>query len=253
MEPVQAEVMMRVEVGADANGPAASFLSLATIDEPAIIWLDEAARSFEFDADILRLPTALDIQRQIQATIAAIRATDHQALLAKQGFLARLTGADVEARLKFELAGENVLNAVQQLRQAATNGARVRRALLETRGRLVAEQARFDTVIDRAHSLLGRAAQRDEYQLARFERKLANLRALHASNVLAIEQIALSDRVLAGLLDRLGEVDGLLFPLWQRQMLAVAGTVGAFQRAAGQEYARVARQLIDYLDQDTDR
>ena len=221
------------------------------IDDAAVRWLDAASRSTAFDDETLRHPIALDIRRQIAALVQALKETDPRHFLARQGVISRLTGADVEARLTFELAAQNVLAQAQRLRRTAAGGEAVREMLARTGVRLDAEQARFEVTINQARALLAMPGPRDEFHLARFERKFANLMALHAANDMAIEQITLSDKLLTTLLDRLADIDGLLLPLWQRQLLAVTSASGPRGRAAGKDLLKTSQTLIETLQQDT--
>jgi hypothetical protein len=220
------------------------------LDETALAALDAAAHTAAFDMDLLRTPAARDIRLQIEAIVTLLRKMDDRAVLARQGLLSRLTGADVEARLEFELAGQNVLTAMGRLRRAAQNGRHVLGLLAAARADLVAEQARLEALIAAAKALLTTASAKDEFIATRFERRLANIMAMHAANILTIEQIGLAHGVLSGLLDRITDVDTLLLPLWQRNVLALAhASVGSPHRDAARDFAHSHRQLISHLDE----
>jgi hypothetical protein len=204
--------------------------------------------------DLLRTPAARDIRLQIDSIVTLLNKMDDRVVLAKQGLLSRLTGADVEARLEFELAGQNVLAAMGRLRQAAQNGRRVHGLLVAARAELVAEQARLEALISAAKALLTTTAVADEFIAARFERRLANIMAMHAANILTIEQIGLAHGVLSGVLDRVTDVDTLLLPLWQRNLLAFAhAAAGPQLRDAARDFAHSHRQLISHVQEDDGR
>lgn len=221
------------------------------IDEATIARLDTAARTTPFDLDLLRSAPVRDIASQIAATVALLEKMDHRALLSRQGVLSRLTGADIEARLEFELASEKVQAKIRQLRQAAQNGRSIRLLLAEAKSELAVEQERLEAVIVEGRQMLADTSGADEFSLARFERRLSNIMAMHAANILTIQQIALADRVLLTLLDRVTDVDTLLLPLWQRNALAVAHSAGREQRHAASEFAGVHERLIKFLKEDS--
>ena len=221
------------------------------LDENAVIVLDEAAKSPNFDPDLLRTTPARDIRVGIEATIGLLEQMDHRARLARQGVFSRLTGADIEARLRFELASQKVLAAADRLRQAARNGRRILALLTETRQDLASEQRRLEEVIAAGRQLLAACPDADDFVVARFERRLANLMAMHAANLLTIEQINLSVGVLTGLLDRHTDVDTLLLPLWERSVLAMAHAPGGRPpREAVDDFARCHESLLTHLKQE---
>lgn len=223
------------------------------LDEAALAALDEAARGEPFTLDLLRTAPARDMRLKIEAIVALLERMDVSRMLARQGPIARLTGADVEARLEFELAGQAVSTAVDDLRRAARNGQRIRALLAQGRAELMQEQERLDAVIAQSHNLLATARDADEFVRVRFERRLSNIMAMHAANVLTLQQIDLAEQVLAGLLDRFTDVETLLLPLWERNVLALAHAVaGKAQRVAAGTFEETNDRLIAYLRQETD-
>lgn len=237
---------------AEVSGPDAISTRIAILparlDENAVAALDAAANTPAFDLDLLRTTPVRDIRVQIERTLALIERMDHRALLAKQSIISCLTGADVEARLEFELAGQKVFAAVRQLCRAAENGKRVHMLLKQAREQLVIEQERLEDVIDAAKALLAGASDAEPFVVARFERRLSNIMAMHAANMLTFEQFGLAEGILAGLLDRFTDVDTFLIPLWQRNVLALAHASGGQpQRKAAQAFADTHKQLITYL------
>ncbi|TCR60579.1 hypothetical protein [Bosea sp. BK604] len=224
---------------------------LGTLDDAAVAELDEAASGAGIDIDLLRSTPARDIRAQIEAVLTLLQDVDHRALLAKQGFFSRLTGADVEARLRFEISAQQVISAVARLREAALAGRRLRRLLAEARRDLDSEQERLQAVIAAAQALLGREAGTDGFARDRFERRLASIMALHAANILTLGQMVLAEGVLDRLLDRCTDVDTLIIPLWQRHAFALAQAAGhqTFSKAA-QDFTDTHRHLIAHLEQD---
>lgn len=224
--------------------------SAATIDDAALARLDVAAATRGFDDALLRMTPARDMRARIEAVIGLLRKMDPETLLKKQGPISRLTGADVEARLQFELASEGVLSAMRLLRIAAQNGVRMRMMLDEAGREIAADQERFEAAIIEGRGLLARAHGTDDFILARYERRLANIVAMHAANLLAIEQMKLAKAVLTTLLDRFTDVETLLLPVWQRQVLAFASSAGAARQKAGHDFEEINTKLIEFLTQD---
>jgi hypothetical protein len=224
---------------------------LGTLDDAAVAELDEAASGAGIDIDLLRSTPARDIRARIEAVLTLLQGVDHRALLAKQGLFSRLTGADIEARLRFEISAQHLVSAVARLREAALEGRRLRQLLAQARQDLGSEQERLQAVIAAAQALLGREAGSDASARDRFERRLANIRALHAANILTIGQMDLAEGVLARLLDRCTDVDTLIIPLWQGQAFALAQAAGRQSLArAAQDFTGTHRHLIAHLEQD---
>lgn len=222
----------------------------SAIDDRAIAALDAAASTPAFDPDLLRIPAAADMRRQISLVVALLEKLDHGKLLRKQNPISRLVGADVEARLEFELASERVLDAVSQLRVAARNARRLSAKLATATREIATEQQRLETVIADGKRLLDTAAAGDEFHRARFERRLTNIMALHAANQLTVQQIALASQVITSLFDRFTDVETLLLPVWQRQSMALATAVGSDARHAARDFSTTNVALIDFLKQD---
>ena len=222
------------------------------LDEEAVTALDSAAQSEPFKLDLLRTAPARDMRLKIEEVVALLEKMDAGRMLARQGPISRLTGADVEARLEFELAGQKVLTAIADLRRAAGNGRHIRALLVQGREELTGEQARLETVISEAQLLLAATRDADEFVRARFERRLSNIMAMHAANLLMFEQIKLAEDVLTGLLDRFTDVETLLLPLWQRNVIALAhAAAGRPQKQAAGAFEQVNDKLIVHLKQET--
>ncbi len=224
-------------------------LGAARIDEQALARLDEMAKGTGVDPELLAATPARDIRAAIEAALAVLESLDCAQLLARQGGISRLLGADIEARLKFELAGQQVLMAMQQLRQAGANGKRTMALLRAARRALAEDQAQLETAIAWAQTLHAEAAgTADRFLLARFERRLASMVAMSTSNVVTAEQMVLAETVLASLLDRVTDIDTVLLPLWQRNMLALAHAAhGRPTREAADAFSTVQTRLITHL------
>jgi len=234
----------------NAAEPEANHALPSVLDESAVLALDNAAQSSALDIDLLRTAPVHDVRIRIEAMVALLQKMDHRKLLSKQGPLSRLTGADVEARLEFELAGQKVMKSVSLLRQAAQNGQSVSILLKQALADIEIEQTRLEHVIFEAKALLNTPHDADEFVIGRFERRLSSMMAMHAANMLTVQQLALAENVLQGLLDRVTDVETLLLPLWQRNTLAFAhASIGRPQRQAAHEFIQTHNQLINYLKQ----
>ena len=232
---------VRERTASESHAIARLLRDCVAVDERAVEVLDSAAGSTPVDDDLLRSAAARDIRLQAEKVVTLLRGMDHKRLLARQGLFARLTGADLEARLRFELAGQTVDQAMRAMRQAAQNGRRIVALLGEARIQLAEEQERLEAVVPAAKVLLAeRAGSSDGHSVARFERRLSNIMAMHAANILADRQIVLARDVLVGLLDRITDVETVIMPLWQRQMLALAhAAAGPPQRDAALQFGRI--------------
>jgi hypothetical protein len=221
--------------------------SAERIDDNTIEALARAVESADLGVDLLGSTPSRDIRIRTQAIVDLLEAIDLAHLLRRQGIIGRFTGADVEARLEFELASHKVLAAFSQLRSTARNSARVRQLLRLASDDLLQEQARLADVIPVARDLLARSRGADAFSVERFERRLANLMALESANVMTIQQISLSEQLLTALLDRFNDVETLLLPLWQRHALAIAQSVPKSISAHSGEFLKSHVQLIDFL------
>ena len=241
------EAKLRISEGSVADNQLPS-----TLCNEAVEALDAAARTHSFDDDLLQTAPARDMRRQIEAMLTVLEKMDPDRVLARQGMISRLTGADIEARLEFELMGKRVMAVANKLRRAAENGKRIRTLLASGKNDLISENARLDAVIDEARQLLSGAHDpSDDFVHARFERRLSKLIAMRASNDLTVKQIDLGAEVLSGLLDRFTDVDTLLLPLWQRNVVALAHAApGKAQRAAATDFFEIHKNLKTYLQQE---
>ena len=219
------------------------------VDEAAIDLLGRAARTATFDESILTKTPAKDVADLIGRAISKLRAVNLDRLLRRQGPLSRITGADLEERLRFEVAVEEVAKEMRLIAKKRAEVRRIRDALVETRGRIATEQIRLDRVIGSAKRILASAQSPDPFLRDRFERRLANLVALRVSNTMTIEQMRLAEQNLAGLLDRLHEVEHVLFPLWQRDSMAIAQSPVRIRRRSelAEAYFRRRNALLETL------
>lgn len=224
----------------------------ASLDEKSLAALDHAAETRPFQIDLLQTAPAREVRGQIEVVVNLLEKLDQRALLSKQNWISRLIGADVEARLEFELSAQNVMIAVGNLKLAAENGKQLILMLSKAREDIIAEQARFDQVIEAGQALLAANPNAEKFIAARFERRLANIMALYTANTLTLEQLRLATDIMASLLDRFTDVETVLLPLWQRNLVALVHASSiSMQRQAATEFSASNLQLIKYLKQET--
>lgn len=220
------------------------------LDENALAALDEAGRSSGFDSELLQTTPAQDMRSKITELVALLKATDHQKYLKKQSWLARFTGADVEARLRLELANQTVATKAEELRRSVHHGMHIHDLLCNAEDEIKAHQELLEIAIRDAHYLLANVQDTDDFIQSRFERRLSNVMAINVANVLTLEQIALSKQILKTLIDRFLDVDSTLFPLWQRAVLALAHAPTWEQKAAEADLTTSQDDLIKTLQQE---
>ncbi len=204
------------------------------VDEEGIAFLAQAGRGPEIDSDLLVQTPARDLSTALAGLVDRLRTLNVASLLRHQGVWGRLTGADIEARLRFELDVREITQDIRALDVRAGEARRTRQALQRARSDIVAHQDWLAGLITTARRVLARTGPadagndpRNDLQSAamlreRFERRLLNLSTLEASNLLTVEQITLADANLAQMVDRIDDIAGTVFTLWQRDAMALA-------------------------------
>ena len=206
-------------------------VDLTLLDEAALARLDAATPKGDLTDEHLLRSSAQDLTRVLSELVRAMRDADVERVARSQGWRQRLTGADLIERARLELAARRVGERLEQARVVAASVADLRRVMSAAGEALTADQARLSTLVAEVRAALA-AADRAVPIVARFERRSANLEALHAANAMTLAQFALALDHLARLLDRFADIDGLLYPVWRRHVLAVAQAPGALPRAA---------------------
>ncbi|TCM77091.1 hypothetical protein EV291_108110 [Rhizobium sp. BK068] len=220
-----------------------------SLNEAAVEALDQASRVPNLNGDLLQSTPARDIRSGSERILALLQTVDMKRFFQKQTIFSRFTGADVEARLQFELASYRVMAAFREVRQAADNGRRVRALLAKAKLDLGEQQSKLAGVIEEAKVLLVKSrASADSFLVDRFERRLANLITMETSNTLTLQQMTLSESTLSMLLDRFVDIETMLLPLWQRNALAIAqGEVTSLRSQPAVEFLESHHSLIDHL------
>ncbi|MBV1688184.1 hypothetical protein KRR38_10990 [Novosphingobium sp. G106] len=154
------------------------------------------------------------------AVVTALQRLDPERVARKQSWFHRFTGADLEARLEFEVSIATIGNEMRKLTMAAQDADRARQLMRLETAKLEDAHPRNEALILATRELLSRGAEKAD--TSRLERRLGNLEALHASNQLGRAQMMLSVDHLSDLLDRYRDIEQLLFPVWQQHALSVA-------------------------------
>lgn len=203
------------------------------LDEERLRRFDAEMPAGVVDDVLLHASPSRDLAAALAVMVASLRAIDVEAVARKQGWLSRLTGADLEAALLLERACRNLEKDMANAALAAKASEQSIALMRQTHAGLGADQERLDALI-----LAGRAALAAEDATvdpdlrARFERRVANAAALHVANTLAGAQLQIAIAHAGRLLDRFADVEKLLFPVWRRHAMAVAAAPAADGGAA---------------------
>ena len=226
-------------------------VELYQMDETALAALDAAAEGHAFDEMLLRATPAHDIGRQVKTVIKLLENLDLRKVLSKRGWFSRLSGKDVEARLEFEIAARIVMSAIDKLRLASQDGRNTRLRLEQSSTDIASDQVRFEQAISKGKSLIAENADADPLILARYERRLANIMTMHVANTMTLQQIRLALDLLSDMLDRLTDMETVVLPLWQRNVLAVLQTPqSVFKVTVTDEFQSSNDQLLTVLKQE---
>jgi hypothetical protein len=213
------------------------FAGLSADSEEALARFDAAHDPFEPDQSLLSGTPARSLAQALIDMVDMLKRIDIDRVARRQSWWHRFTGADLEARVELEVAAHCLGDAMKKAATEAAGARRAQGAMRADLPRLDAAQLSHQAVIDAASALL-RGADSADQVVARLQRRLGNLEALHASNRLTRAQMILAIDHLSGLLDRFTDIEQLLFPVWQQHALAVAQ--GA---ATGDDASSVMSQL----------
>ncbi|NOT39384.1 MAG: hypothetical protein HOP13_02720 [Alphaproteobacteria bacterium] len=213
---------------ADAAAPTAianPYDGLTPEGEAAIAAFDRAFQPFDPDQSLLTGTPARSLSESMDALVVAMTHLDIDRVARRNGWWHRFTGADLEVRLELEVAAHRFDADMARLAQAAADG---RRALNGMKGdieRLAAIAPAHEALAEQTIRFL-RGANAQVPNVARLQRRAANLETVIASNRLASAQMAIATDCLSGLLDRYNDIEKRLFPVWRHHALAVAQSVG---------------------------
>ena len=182
---------------------------------------DAAFDAFAPDELLLAATPARQLAERMAALIASLTRIDIGRVARRQGWWSRFTGADLEARVEFEVAAASLADAMRRTGVAAADARRARAAMRADLPRLDRAQQAHEALAGATAAFL-RDSDGADPAVARLYRRLGNLEALHASNRIARAQMVLAIDHLSDLLDRYADIEQLLFPVWQRHALAIA-------------------------------
>lgn len=192
--------------------------------------LDQAAERRPIDDTLLQVTNRQALKREIVRTVQCIRNLELDALLAKQSWLSRFTGAAIEERLKFEVTAQKVSRAFALLEKLSADSEKRVELMRADRTNLETSMTRLDDAIGYGQSVLAGDKQSDNFLVGRFESKLANLITIRSANEMAIQQLRLAESSLVALNDRFLQISTVLFPLWQQRLFAILHAPGKLTR-----------------------
>jgi hypothetical protein len=182
---------------------------------------DAAFDAFAPDTALLTGTPARSLAGELHALILALQRIDIDRVVRQQNWWHRFTGADLEARIRLEVAAGRLSADMRRTGAAAMAARHARDAMVRDLPRIDAAQDAHEDLADATTAVLAGSDIADP-AVARLHRRLGNLEALHASNRLARAQMVLAIDHLSDLIDRFVDIEQLLFPVWQRHALAVA-------------------------------
>jgi len=206
--------------------PDISSVGQAGPDEEALVVLNTGYETRVIDSELLSPERASEMRRGISRALATISSLNVENLIARQGWLQRLIGADIEARLTFELAAKQVESVLETLRISSERARRLLASMEDECVWLRNGQSGLAELIAFGERVSKRDDSRDPSLSDRFGRRLSNLIAIHAANEMAIAQFGLAVGGLKALLDRYTDISTVVVPLWRQHLFAVLHTSG---------------------------
>ena len=143
-------------------------------------------------------------------------------ILKTQNPWSRLTGADIEARLQFELSVLELSEKVQTLAGLKKEALEARQFLADAWRAMQSSQKKLSVEIQSGRDLLKRGTARSDELRSRFVRQLEKIVPLYQSQSMAMQQMKLSAGTLGALIKRAHELETNLLPIWQHNALAVS-------------------------------
>jgi len=193
----------------------------AVLGEEAVAWLDRSTPTRGLNEDLLGFDGAASVRASIKRVLKMLNTLDIGVLVSRQTWLHRLTGADIEAKLRFELSVKQINLLLDELKLAAHRARSQLENMRTERGGIAEDQRGLVDLIDYATGLRSSNGAADSFVVDRFERRLGNLITMHRANEMAVAQFALAEQGLMSLLDRYGEIATVVVPLWQQHAFAV--------------------------------
>ena len=213
-------------LSAALHNPEITRLGQGGPSEAALGVLDQAYQAPTISTELLSPETASEMRRSISRALSTISSLDVESLISKQGWLQRLTGADIEARLTFELAAKQVDLVLDAIRGSSERARRLVTAMEDERRALQDGQPHLADFIAFGERVVRQDDRSDPSVSDRFGRRLSNLIAIHSANEMAIAQFGLAADGLKALLDRYTDIATVVVPLWRQHLFAILHTSG---------------------------
>jgi hypothetical protein len=192
-----------------------------TIDAEVLAAFDKAIQPFEPAAELLSVNATQGLSGAMLAFVDALLKLNIDRISRKFNWYERFTGIDLEVRIEFDIAAHGLSAQMVELGVAAGRARQVLAMMQSELPRLKEIQTRHEGLLDAAAELLNRQDFVNP-DVERFQRRLANLEALAASDRMTEAHVRFAIQSLTSLLDRHSEIEKTLFPIWQQHALAIA-------------------------------
>jgi uncharacterized protein YaaN involved in tellurite resistance len=181
---------------------------------------------------LMQVSSVSKLAGQINLIIQFMKAADPKRIAIKSSWFARFTGANLERRVRFEVAKVSLDELIEQAGVTSKTVSEAITAMdsLINQNREQTEELR--TYIEAGKQYLQANPQDQASQQAehlsfenpheRFARRLSNLSALLASHEMSVIQLRLVRAQAIDLLDRFVETTTVLIPVWQQHKVALS-------------------------------
>jgi hypothetical protein len=176
---------------ANSGASLPAMLDLAVIDDDALEAFDAAIIPYAPAEELLSVAPGRGLTDAMAALVHSMRQLNVNQVNRRFNWYQRFTGLDLEARISFDIATEQLSQQMEDLVVAAERTRRMIRTLQSDLPRLHQACASNEALVDLAYEAL-RGQKSDDFHVARLMRKVANLEAICASHKLTEVQIELS-------------------------------------------------------------
>ena len=210
-------------------------------------------------SDLMESGSVSALSSKIAEIITALGDASPEQIAKAPNWFQRLTGAQVEKQVKYQVARKGL----EQLIEEAKGHAQGVRDTLSSISKLIAgneqEVEELRIFIQAGREYLDEqpdagVVSSDDLSFdkprERFARKLANLETLLTSHQLSVTQMKLSRAQALGMLDRFGETDTVLVPVWRQNTLALIQTKHmspAMVNAAAEAHRKLMHSFAESL------
>jgi hypothetical protein len=219
------------------------FAGLNPADAAALAAFDKAFEPFAPDPALLEGAPARMLGDALSEFVTALTHLDVDRVARRSGWWSRFTGADIEARLELEVAAHRLSADMHNLAQAAGAARRASAAMKADAVRLAAIAPLHQRLAEQAVEFARGGHSRDP-NVARLQRRIANLETMIVSNQLVGAQMGVALEHLATLLDRYADIEKRLFPVWRHHALALAQSAGRSVEPKSLEQLRAVRARL---------